>query len=193
MTRPQGLTGPAPGPAQGGAPAPAEVCLGLGSNLGDREAMIRAAVSALREEPGIELVAVSGLVRSRPVAVTPRAGGEAVAGGEYLNAAVRLRTALAPDQVLAVCLRLERRLGRDRAAMLHGHPRTIDLDLLLYADRAVREPGLVVPHPGLPERLFVLEPLAEIAGEMPVPGTGRTVRQLRDARRALVGDGELIR
>ncbi len=196
MTTPPRSTGPSPGPAQGvecEAAVRVEVCLGLGSNLGDREAMIRGAVSALREEPGVEVVAVSRLVRSRAVAVGPRAPETEVLGGEYLNAAVKVRTALTPLQVLDVCMRIERRLGRDRAVMPHGHARTIDLDLLLYADRTVREPGLVVPHPGLSERLFVLEPLAEIAGENPVPGSGRTVTQLRDARRAAVGDGELIR
>jgi len=131
--------------------------VGLGSNLGDREATIRAAVAAL---PGV--VAISQLRETEPVGVTEQPA--------FLNGAVRLETGLSPRELLDTLLEIERGLGRERRE--RWGPRTIDLDLLLYGGETVDEPGLTVPHPSLHERRFVLEPLAELDPELVVPGRG---------------------
>jgi 2-amino-4-hydroxy-6-hydroxymethyldihydropteridine diphosphokinase len=136
--------------------------VGLGSNLGDREATIRGAVEAL---PGV--VAVSTLRETDPVGVTEQPA--------FLNGAVVLETDLSARELLELLLAVERSLGRERRE--RWGPRTIDLDLLLYADEAIDEPGLTVPHPRLHERRFVLEPLAELDPELAVPGRG-TVKDL---------------
>ncbi len=132
--------------------------VGVGSNLGDREATIRAAISAL---PGV--VAVSQLRETDPVGIIEQPA--------FLNGAVALETELSPRQLLAALLAIERELGRERRE--RWGPRTIDLDLLLYGGETVDEPGLTVPHPRLHERRFALEPLAELAPSLVVPGRGR--------------------
>ena len=132
--------------------------VGLGSNLGDREATIRAAIAAL---PG--LVAVSTLRETDPVGVVDQP--------RFLNGAARVETDLSARQLLDALLAIERELGRERRE--RWGPRTIDLDLLLYGDTAVAEDGLTVPHPRLHERRFVLEPLAELDPALVVPGRGR--------------------
>lgn len=137
--------------------------VGLGANLGEREVTLRAAVDALGAEEGIEVVALSTLRETEPVGV-----GEQPL---YLNGAVALETTLAARQLLDRLQALELRFGRVRVAGEHG-PRTLDLDLLLYGDAEIDEPGLVVPHPHLHERRFVLEPLAELAPGLVVPGRG---------------------
>lgn len=129
----------------------------LGSNLGDREAIIRAAVDAL---PGV--VAVSELRETEPVGVT--------AQPPFLNGAVALETDLAARKLLELLLEIERGLGRERRE--RWGPRTIDLDLLLFGAETLDEPGLTVPHPRLHERRFALEPLAELDPELAVPGRG---------------------
>ena len=139
--------------------------LGLGSNLGDRRAHLEAAVRGLAAAG--EVVAVSSFLDTEPVGPPqPR----------YLNAALVLETGRTPRELLELGQELERRAGRERGG--RWGPRTLDVDLLLYGDRILRERDLVVPHPRLQERLFVLEPLAEIALDWPVPGLGRTVREL---------------
>lgn len=142
--------------------------VGLGANLGDREETIRAAVRALGAEDGIEVVAVSALRETEPVGV-----GEQPL---YLNGAAELETALTAPELLGRLLAVERRFGRVRVAGEHG-PRTLDLDLLLYGDEVLDGPGLTVPHPRLHERRFVLEPLAELAPTLVVPGR-RDVKSL---------------
>jgi len=137
--------------------------VGLGANLGDREATIRAAVEALATEDGIEVTAVSALRETEPVGV-----GEQPL---FLNGAVALDTTLSARDLLDRLLEIEQRFGRVRVPGEHG-PRTLDLDLLLYGDGAIEEPGLTVPHPRLHERRFVLEPLAELAPGLVVPGRG---------------------
>ena len=137
--------------------------VGLGANLGDRERTLHAAVDALAAEEGIEVLAVSGLRETDPVGV-----GEQP---PFLNGAVALETSLAARELLEVLLSVEQRFGRVRIAGEHG-PRTLDLDLLLYGDEEIDEPGLTVPHPRLQERRFVLEPLAELAPGLVVPGRG---------------------
>ena len=143
--------------------------IGLGANLGDREETIRRAVERLRGEQGIEIVAISSLRETEPVgyADQPR----------FLNGALAVDTDLSPRDLLARLLAVERELGRVREAGLRYGPRTIDLDLLLYGDRVVNEPGLTVPHPRLEERRFVLEPLYELDPGLRLPD-GRAVREL---------------
>lgn len=137
--------------------------VGLGANLGDREQTLGAAVDALAAEPGIEVVAVSTLRETEPVGVgdQPR----------FLNGAAELETTLTARELLDRLLGIEQRFGRVRSPGEHC-PRTLDLDLLLYADEVIDEPGLAVPHPRLHERRFVLEPLAELAPSLLVPGRG---------------------
>ena len=142
----------------------------LGANLGDRERTLRAAVDALAAEDGIEVVAVSTLRETEPVGVgeQPR----------FLNGAAELETTLTSRELLARLLAVEQRFGRIRIPGEHG-PRTLDLDLLLYGDEVIDEPGLAVPHPRLHERSFVLEPLAELAPGLVVPGRGDVASLLR--------------
>jgi 2-amino-4-hydroxy-6-hydroxymethyldihydropteridine diphosphokinase len=144
--------------------------VGLGANLGDRERMLRAAVDALAAEEGIEVVSVSTLRETEPVGVgeQPR----------FLNGAVELETTLTARELLDRLLAVEQRFGRIRIPGEHG-PRTLDLDLLLYGDEVIDEPGLAVPHPRLHERRFVLEPLAELAPGLLVPGRGDMESLLR--------------
>ena len=136
--------------------------VGVGANVGDREATIRAAIAAL---PGV--VAVSELRETDPVGVTDQPA--------FLNGAVAVETDLSARELLESLLMIERGLGRERG--VRWGPRTIDLDLLLYGGETVDEPGLTVPHPRLHERRFALEPLADLDPELVVPGRGR-VRDL---------------
>ena len=144
--------------------------VGLGSNVGDRERTLRAAVDALGAEAGVEVVAVSTLRETEPVGV----GDQPC----FLNGATELETTLAARELLDQLLAVEQRFGRVRVPGEHG-PRTLDLDLLLYGDEAIAEPGLTVPHPRLHERRFVLEPLAELAPGLAVPGRGDVESLLR--------------
>lgn len=155
-------------------------CVGLGSNVGDRAARIRAALEALSALPATSIAAVSTLHETEPVGP--------VAQGLFLNAAACLQTRLPPRELLAHLNRVELDNGRDRQSGQRWGPRTLDLDLLLYGDRVIDEPGLTVPHPRMHERAFVLDPLAEIVPEMVVPTLGKTVRELRAALGAAVPD-----
>jgi 2-amino-4-hydroxy-6-hydroxymethyldihydropteridine diphosphokinase len=137
--------------------------VGLGANLGDRGAMLRAALEQLAAEPGISLLAVSRVRETDPVGLLDQP--------RFLNQVAELDTELPPRELLDRLLGIERRLGRTREGPRFG-PRTIDLDLLLYGDERVDEPGLEVPHPRLHERLFVLEPLADLDATLVVPGKG---------------------
>ncbi|HEU4942712.1 MAG TPA: 2-amino-4-hydroxy-6-hydroxymethyldihydropteridine diphosphokinase [Gaiellaceae bacterium] len=140
------------------------VYIGLGANLGDREATIRTALRRLRDHEEIEVQRVSRLRETDPVGYEDQP--------QFLNGVARLQTSLEPRELLTVLLDLERDLGRTRHGPRFG-PRTIDLDILLYDDRVVDEPGLRVPHPRIAERAFVLEPLAELDPGLDVPGRGR--------------------
>jgi 2-amino-4-hydroxy-6-hydroxymethyldihydropteridine diphosphokinase len=137
--------------------------VGLGANLGDREATLRSAVDALAAEEGIAVVGVSTLRETEPVGV--------VGQPRFLNGAVALDTTLQARELLERLLAVEQRFGRVRVAGEHG-PRTLDLDLLLYGEERIEEPGLAVPHPRLHKRRFVLEPLAELDPGLVVPGRG---------------------
>jgi 2-amino-4-hydroxy-6-hydroxymethyldihydropteridine diphosphokinase len=136
----------------------------LGSNLGDREGTLRAAVRALGEEPGIEVTAVSTLRETEPVGPVEQP--------RFLNGAVALETDIPARELLERLLEVERRFGRVREGVPSQGPRTLDLDLLLYGDEQIDEPGLRVPHPRLHERRFALEPLAELAPGLELPGRG---------------------
>jgi 2-amino-4-hydroxy-6-hydroxymethyldihydropteridine diphosphokinase len=138
--------------------------VGLGANVGHREATLDAALAALAEEPGIAVVAVSTVRETDPVGFEDQP--------RFLNPAVALDTELAPRALLERLLAIERRLGRTRDGPRFG-PRTIDLDLLVYGSERIDEPGLELPHPRLHERRFALEPLAELDPGLVVPGRGR--------------------
>lgn len=140
--------------------------VGLGANLGDAEATLDAAVAAIGALDGVEVTGVSALRVTDPVGLADQP--------PFLNAAVRVETALGPGELLRALLAIERRLGRVREGPRFG-PRTIDLDLLLHGAAVVREPGLEVPHPRLHERRFALEPLLDLDPELCVPGRGAAV------------------
>jgi 2-amino-4-hydroxy-6-hydroxymethyldihydropteridine diphosphokinase len=144
--------------------------VGVGSNLGDREETIRRAVGLLQDAEGVDVVSVSTLRETEPWGPVEQP--------PFLNGALEVETDLGPEALLAVLLGVERALGRVREGERWG-PRTIDLDVLLYDDVIVDEPGLTVPHPRLHERRFALEPLAELAPEAVVPGRGRVGELLR--------------
>jgi 2-amino-4-hydroxy-6-hydroxymethyldihydropteridine diphosphokinase len=130
------------------------VYIGLGANLGDREATLRSAVAALGEASDVDVVAVSTLRETEPV-------GPVRDQPRFLNGAAAVETSLSARELLDLLLRIETEHGRTREGP-QGGPRTLDLDLLVYGDESVSEPGLTVPHPRLHERDFVLEPLAEL-------------------------------
>jgi len=140
----------------------ANAFVGIGSNLGDREDHLRRAVELLAAEDAISVLASSQLRETEPVGP--------VAQGPFLNGAVQVETELAPRALLERLLAIEERLGRERRERFG--PRTIDLDLLVYEDAVVDEPGLTLPHPLLHERRFALEPLAELAPDLEIPGRG---------------------
>jgi 2-amino-4-hydroxy-6-hydroxymethyldihydropteridine diphosphokinase len=138
--------------------------VGLGSNLGERETTLRAAVGRLRGVPQTEVRGVSSFRDTEPVGYVDQP--------RFLNGAVELDTGLSARDLLAALLALERDFGRDRSTSAPQGPRTLDLDLLLYGDATIYEPGLEVPHPRLHERRFVLEPLSELDPALVVPGRG---------------------
>ncbi len=148
----------------------ARAYLGLGANLGDREGTLRAAVAALEATEGVRVAAVSSLRETDPVGYLDQP--------RFLNGAVAVDTTLGPRELLDALLAVERSLGRTRDGPRFG-PRTIDLDLLLYGEESVDEPGLTIPHPRLHERAFALEPLAELDPGLVVPGHGPLETLLR--------------
>jgi len=137
--------------------------VGLGSNLGDREAQIRLALEELEKVPGTLVARASSLYDTEPV-------GE-VEQPNFLNAVAQLDTELTARQLLWNLLLIERRLGRVRSS--RWGPRTIDLDLLLFGELVVDEPDLQVPHPELTKRSFVLVPLVELEPQLVHPATGQ--------------------
>jgi 2-amino-4-hydroxy-6-hydroxymethyldihydropteridine diphosphokinase len=144
--------------------------IGIGANLGNRYETVARALELLARRPGVEVLQVSTLRETEPVgyADQPR----------FLNGAAAVETELDPRALLDELLAVESELGRTRDGPRFG-PRTIDLDLLVYGDREVSEPGLTVPHPRLDERAFALEPLAELDPELEIPGRGRVEDLLR--------------
>ena len=138
--------------------------VGLGANLEDPRGQIERALGLLAAEDGVRVVAVSTLRETDPVGYEDQP--------RFLNGAAELDTSLVARELLERLLAIERRLGRVRGDGPRFGPRTIDLDLLLYGDASIDEPGLQIPHPRLHERRFVLEPLAELDPALDVPGRG---------------------
>jgi 2-amino-4-hydroxy-6-hydroxymethyldihydropteridine diphosphokinase len=147
----------------------------LGSNLGDRRAELERAILRLRRAPGVRVLAVSDWIETEPVGGPP---GQ----GRYLNGAAELETTLEPHALLELLQAIEREAGRTRD--VPNGPRTLDLDLLLFGELAIDERGLLVPHPRMEERVFVLQPLAQIAPDRRLPASRRTVRERLDELRA---------
>jgi len=145
------------------------VAIALGSNIGNRRANLEAAIDLVL--PHIRSALVSSFFETEPVGVgdQPR----------FLNGAIVGEASLPPQALLARLLAIEEQLGRTRPYW--GAPRTIDLDLILYGDVVITEPGVQIPHPRFRERAFVLDPLIEIAPELVDPVTGRTLVELRSA------------
>jgi len=141
--------------------------IGLGANLGDPAAQIERALDAIADLPSTTLVTRSALYRSRPMGPANQP--------DYVNAVAHVTTAMSPPALLTALLAIERRQGRQRCADQRNGPRTLDLDLLLYADVVCDDPALTLPHPGAHQRDFVLVPLAEIAPQVAIPGHGRVV------------------
>lgn len=156
-------------------PDPVAAFVGLGSNLGDRLANLQRAVDLLAGTDGIEVVRSSRVYETEPVG-PPQS--------DYLNAVVEVATRIGPRGTLEACLEVERRMGRVRNE--RWGPRVIDLDLLTHGDDDVEKPDLIVPHPRMHERAFVLIPLLEIAADPRLPG-GRRVANLRLPPGALGG------
>jgi len=142
--------------------------VGIGSNLGDRERNIRRAVDEIAAMPFTKLVTVSSLYDSEPV-------GE-VEQGNFVNAVALIETELAPNRLLWNLMLIEQRMGRART--IRWGPRTIDLDIILYGKSVVDEDGLVIPHPEMDKRAFVLIPLIEIEPDLVHPRSKEPVRKL---------------
>ena len=136
--------------------------IALGSNLNDPAAQVRRGIAALAELPQTRLIAASSLYRSAPVGNPDQP--------DFVNAVAQLATALAPRALLEALLAIEQRFGRERS--FRNAPRILDLDLLLYDAQSIDAPGLVVPHPRMRGRAFVLAPLLEIAPDCVIPGVG---------------------
>jgi 2-amino-4-hydroxy-6-hydroxymethyldihydropteridine diphosphokinase len=148
--------------------------LALGSNLdgpvGDRHVSLDAAIAQIAHLPQTRLLACSSVIETKPWGPVPQ--------GDYLNAACLVETTLTPHALLVLLHTIERSLGRDRSHETRFGPRTLDLDIVLFADLILSDPDLIIPHPRMHERAFVLGPLAQIAPAMLHPTLRRTVLQL---------------
>ena len=144
--------------------------LALGSNLGERDEYLSAAIRGLAAR-GIDIVRCASVYSTEPRHVLDQPW--------FLNTAIEICTDLAPRELLQVCLRVEEENQRTRDTS--KGPRTLDIDILFYGNEVVREAGLTIPHPSFSSRRFVLAPLAEIAADFVDPLSGQTIRQLRDA------------
>lgn len=144
--------------------------IGLGSNLGASCEQLHLAISELAKLPDTQYLASSSFYRSAPIGYLDQP--------DFVNAVVKISTALTPQALLASILRIESKYGRERE--FANAPRTLDLDVLLYEDRRIHEPGLTVPHPQMHRRAFVLRPLLEIEPDCDIPLIGRAACALQD-------------
>lgn len=147
--------------------------IAVGSNLGDRQSTINQAIESIKARRDISLVQISPMIETDPV-------GE-IEQGRYLNGMIHIQTRMEARELLEFMMGVEQSLGRDRSIEQRWGPRTIDLDLIVFGDQVIDEPGLQVPHPRLHERLFVLAPLCEIAADIMVPVHNQTPRQMLEA------------
>jgi 2-amino-4-hydroxy-6-hydroxymethyldihydropteridine diphosphokinase len=143
----------------------AKAFIGFGGNVGDTRQIITDAMVCLALRSQLQIIHKSCLYLSAPVEAT---------GGDYINSVVQIETDLTPYGLLHVCQTIEQQFGRERP--YENAPRTLDLDLLIYGQARIKQPGLTIPHPRLTQRRFVLEPLVEIAPTLSVPGLGENVR-----------------
>ncbi len=148
--------------------------IALGSNLGDRARYLSDALATLAASEGVELQSVSHIYETDPIGPPPQ--------GPYYNAAAKILTTLPPRDLLALLHRIEAGSGRERSSA-RNEPRVLDLDLLFFGDLCSDTPELILPHPRLHERPFVLEPLAEIAPEITHPRLGVSVAKLVESVR----------
>jgi 2-amino-4-hydroxy-6-hydroxymethyldihydropteridine diphosphokinase len=158
-------------PARPASPVRKLAYLSLGSNLGNREANLKAAIERVHSLGTLQ--AVSSFYETEPVEFTAQPW--------FLNCAVELETEQTPEQLLSAILQIEEELGRRRSATQPKGPRTLDIDIILFDKSVIHTTELTVPHPSMHERGFVLEPLAEIAADAWHPVLKKTVRELRDA------------
>ncbi len=156
-----------------------DVFLAFGSNLGDRISAIQTGIEFL-EQGNIELVTLSSFYVSRPKYLSDQP--------EFVNCVGHFTTTITPGELLDSCMDAEKAAGREKRER-YG-PRELDVDLLLFGQQSVSEADLEIPHPGIPERLFVLVPLAEVSRELIVPGMGPVNELLEKARNALSEEEE---
>lgn len=158
-----------------------EVYIGLGSNMGDRREYIRQGIAALEAHPDIEVTAVSDLIETEPYGMTEQ--------GKFINACAALRTICEPEELLEELLRAEQAAHRER--LVHWGPRTLDMDMLLYDRAVINTERLNVPHPEMEKRLFVLQPLAQIAPWLRHPVSGRRITDLIEELAADAADTDI--
>jgi 3-oxoacyl-[acyl-carrier protein] reductase len=152
------------------APAMTTAFIALGSNLGQRHSNLRAALTQMAQIPDTRVVVVASFRETDPVDCPPNSP-------RFVNSVANIDTSLPPTELLKNLVKIEHNLGRRRPSP-HHESRTIDLDLLLYGHAVLSEPGLLVPHPRMHLRRFVLEPLAEIAPDVTHPVLRKTARQM---------------
>lgn len=152
------------------------VYLGLGTNIGNRRGNLVKAAALLAERVG-DILALSGFMETEPWGFESE--------NLFLNAAIKMETPLTPDELLSATQAIEREMGREKKSDGTYHDRVIDIDILLYDNQVIEQPGLIVPHPLMQERLFVMAPLAEIAPFERHPLLGRTFMELADSLRDL--------
>lgn len=150
------------------------VYLGLGTNIGNRRGNLVKAAALLAERVG-DILALSGFMETEPWGFESE--------NLFLNAAIKMETPLTPDELLSATQAIEREMGREKKSDGTYHDRVIDIDILLYDNRVIEQPGLIVPHPLMHERLFVMAPLAEIAPFERHPLLGQTFMELADSLR----------
>ena len=150
------------------------VYLGLGTNIGNRRGNLVKAAALLAERVG-DILALSGSMETEPWGFESE--------NLFLNAAIKMETPLTPDELLSATQAIEREMGREKKSDGTYHDRVIDIDILLYDNQVIEQPGLIVPHPLMQERLFVMAPLAEIAPFERHPLLGQTFMELADSLR----------